>query len=309
MTSFPPKSVATTVAVIVTFHPDAQRLREGLQAILPQVAAVVVVDNGSWEPGLDAITASPRVTLIKLETNRGIGSAQNCGIEWAKNQGAEFVLLLDQDSVPASAMVDHLVQAHDRLRAAGLQVGAVGPAQLDGFEASRARFTRFRRARYSQVVVLPETPSLLCDMLIASGCLIPISVLNAVGSMNEDLFIDKVDTEWCLRVGRAGYSMHGVPAAKLHHRLGESVLTIAWWRGKRLPVHQPFRYYYMVRNSILLQRMPRMRWAWRAADLAQLAQIILFHGFLAPAARQNRPMILRGLRDGLSSISGPLAKP
>ncbi|WP_165393334.1 glycosyltransferase family 2 protein [Rivibacter subsaxonicus] len=298
----------STVAVVVTFHPDAERLLEGLHAILPQVDAVVVVDNGSSAPILDAISELGRVTVLKLEANHGIGFAQNRGIDWARSRQADFVLLLDQDSVAADDMVARLRRAHDELAAGGVRIGPVGPAQVDGFNASLARFTCFRRARYSQVTVPPEKASMACDVLIASGSLIPITVLDAVGAMNEDLFIDKVDTEWCLRVGRAGYEIHGVPAARLYHRLGESALTVSWWRGKRLPVHKPFRYYYMVRNSILLQRMPRMRWGWRTADLSQMVQIILFHGLLAPASRQNRPMILRGLRDGISAVSGPISK-
>jgi rhamnosyltransferase len=296
----------STTAVVVTFHPDAERLIECLQAILSQVDEVVVVDNGSLSAVLDFVGDLGRVTVLRSAKNQGIAHAQNRGIEWARGRRSAFVLLLDQDSVPASDMVDRLRSAYERLEAGGSRVGAVGPAQVEGFGASRPRFTRFRWGSYSQVTTPPEASSLVCDVLIASGTLIPIAVLDRVGSMNEGLFIDKVDTEWCLRVCRAGLSIYGVPGAQLSHRLGESVLSISWWRGKRLPVHKPFRYYYMVRNSLLLQRMPNMRWAWRSADFVQMLKIIVFHGLLAPGAPQNRQMILRGLRDGLASISGPM---
>lgn len=299
----------TTMAIVVSYHPDAERLVEGLQAILPQVEAVVVVDNGSRAHVLDVIESFDRVTVLRLEGNFGIAHAQNVGIAWAKMQQAGFVLLLDQDSVAGEGMVDRLRQAHALLDESGIQVGAVGPSQVDGFGADLPTFTRFRCARYMQVKAPPETSSIDCDMLIASGTLIAIAVLDRVGTMNEGLFIDKVDTEWCLRARRAGLHIFGVPGAQLFHRLGESVLTVSWWRGKRLPVHKPFRYYYMVRNSLLLQRMPGMRWAWRAADLTQMLQIVLFHGLLAPNSRLNRQMIWRGLKDGLNAVSGPMPTP
>jgi rhamnosyltransferase len=301
-----PRQITNMIAVVVTFHPDAERLMEGLLAILPQVDGIIVVDNGSPAPALDSIATLHPVSVIRLEANRGIAYAQNRGIAIAKEREAAFVLLLDQDSVASAQMAIRLRSEYEALRAAGERVGAVGPAQSDGFNSDRPRFTRFQRGRYLQVEAPTESTSLPCDMLIASGTLIPIKVLDEVGTMNEGLFIDKVDTEWCLRVRRAGFSIHGIPGAKLFHRLGESVLTVRWWRGKRLPVHKPFRYYYMVRNSLLLQRLPGMRWAWRAADLSQLLQIILFHGLLAPNARQNWPMIWRGLRDGALAVSGPL---
>jgi rhamnosyltransferase len=297
-----------TVAVVITYQPDVERLMEGMSAILAQVDRVVVVDNGSAEHLLEPIESLDRTHVLKLGSNKGIAYAQNRGIEWAVTSGAGYVLLLDQDSVAGDGMVPRLQLTHDSLKASGLAVGAVGPAQVDGLGAGLPSFTRFRRARYMQVEAQPGTPWVACDMLIASGTLISVEALNKVGLMNEGLFIDKVDTDWCLRAHRAGLLTFGVPDAKLFHRLGESVLTVTWWKGKRLPVHKPFRYYYMVRNSVLLQRTPGMRWAWRMADLSQALQIVLFHGLLAPNAGLNRPMIWRGLRDGLGALSGPMPR-
>ena len=298
--------VSATVAVVVTYFPDADRLNECLNAILPQVDEVVVVDNGSDAAALDGVIAMPRVSVVRLSSNFGIASAQNRGIERALELRAAYVLLLDQDSVAAPEMAHRLRVACEALVATGTRVGAVGPAQIDALSAANPRFTEFRWGRYLQVEAPSGARSVSCDMLIASGTLIPVVALGAIGPMDEGLFIDKVDTEWCLRARQCGFGLFGVPGAKLHHRLGESVLTIRWWRMKRLPVHKPFRYYYMVRNSVLLQRTRQMGWAWRAADFTQTVQIMLFHGLLAPGARLNRAMIYRGLQDGLRSVTGPM---
>jgi len=48
------------------------------------------------------------------------------------------------------------------------------------------------------------------DMLIASGCLIPADVLRDVGLMDDALFIDHVDTDWCMRARARGYRLLGV---------------------------------------------------------------------------------------------------
>ena len=301
-----PAQAPTTVAVVVTFRPDVARLTESLQAVLPQVDRVVVVDNGSPDGVLDHLAGLDRVSVLPLGSNLGIARAQNRGIEWARGQHAGFVLLLDQDSVAAPDMVARLREAHAELSAQGVPVGALGPMQADATGTAHPRFTRFQRGRYLQVEAPPGARSVPCDMLIASGTLVSLEVLDQVGAMNEGLFIDKVDTEWCLRLQRGGRTLHGVPGALLHHRLGESTLTVAWWRGKRLPVHKPFRYYFMVRNSVLLQRMSGMPWRWRWADLSQVLQIIVFHGWMAPGAAANRPMILRGLRDGLWGLTGAM---
>ena len=233
MTPDAPKQRNRTVAVVVTYHPDTDRLMESLRSILPQVHSVIVVDNGSPETALESIATLDRVIVERLETNCGIAFAQNRGFALAKQINAGFVLLLDQDSVASTDMVMRLQAVFDVLAARGARLAAIGPAQLDGLNAGAPRFTRFRRGRYMQIQAAPETTSVACDMLIASGTLIPIEVFDVVGAMNEGLFIDKVDTDWCIRAQRAGYSIHGVPGAALFHRLGESVLTVGWWRGKR----------------------------------------------------------------------------
>ena len=102
---------AGVVAVVVTYQPALDVLEQLLDALIPQATSVVVVDNGShsdlaaWNSERD-IRA---VELLLLGENRGIAAAQNAGIQWARNRGAGYVLLMDQDSIPAADMVEKLV--------------------------------------------------------------------------------------------------------------------------------------------------------------------------------------------------------
>ncbi|MEZ5718442.1 MAG: glycosyltransferase [Burkholderiaceae bacterium] len=94
----------------MTFQPDCDALLAQIEALRPQVAHMVIVDNAStvdlpaWRreavPQVDAV--------LRMERNLGIGGAQNRGIDWARAQGASHVLLMDQDSVPAADMVAFL---------------------------------------------------------------------------------------------------------------------------------------------------------------------------------------------------------
>ena len=104
-------------AVVVTFEPDPEGLRELLARLAPQVATVLVVDNASARqpPRL----ARDEATLIPLTRNAGIAAAQNIGIRTAVGLGATFVLLMDQDSLPAADMVTQLLNAHDQAAASG----------------------------------------------------------------------------------------------------------------------------------------------------------------------------------------------
>ena len=47
--------------------------------------------------------------------------------------------------------------------------------------------------------------------VITSGSFIPISIFNDVGFMREELFIDFVDIDWCLRARAKGYEIVSLP--------------------------------------------------------------------------------------------------
>ncbi|HNT39983.1 MAG TPA: glycosyltransferase family 2 protein [Rubrivivax sp.] len=293
-------SVPGVTAVVVSHHPEPAALIALLAALADAVRSVIVVDNAS--PALPALP--PGVRLIQLERNRGVAAAQNVGMRAALQAGADQVLLLDQDSLPLPGMVAALQEGLRAAAAAGLRPAAAGPLVVD--EGGQGEgFVRFRRGRYEAIAPAGQA-WVDCDLLIASGTLIPATALRAIGEMDEALFIDKVDTEWCLRAAAAGWQLVGVPAARLQHRLGLRMLPLWFFGWRHLAVHAPFRYYYMWRNGLLLRRRPQATAAWKRADLRQLRSLLLYFGLLAPGRWARLRMMTRGLADGWRNRTGPL---
>lgn len=292
---------ADVVAVIVSYHPDVQALARLVDTLGRQTGTVVVVDNAS--PSLPELP--PAVQLIRLPRNLGVAAAQNAGLQVAQRLGARFALLLDQDSLPAADMTAQLLAAWHDASGQGLRVGAVGPRIIDPQGRSEG-FVVFGGGRYRALPADEGQAWMPCDMLIASGTLLPLDVVNEVGAMAEPLFIDKVDTEWSLRAASRGYLLLGAPRALLHHRLGLRERRLWFFGWRRLAQHAPFRYYYMVRNGLLLRRLPHAHAAWRRADLRQLLSLLLYFGLLAPGRLANLRMMWRGLLDGRRGVGGPL---
>lgn len=294
---------SSVCAVVVAYYPEPAELRALLGALLGQVAATVVVDNTS--PG------SPRAVPAQIEgatdvlrqtCNVGLAAAQNLGIGWARLRGYRYVLILDQDSLPAYGMVAALLQALQRLGATG-KVAAVGPRFHDSLEDRDAPFVRigfpFNRKRYCE----REEQTVGADFLISSGALIPMAVLDAVGDMDAGLFIDNVDLEWSFRARARGYGLHGVCGATMHHRLGDTRHPLPLWLGP-VVVHGSERLYYMMRNRVTLYRMQHTPAVWVAQDVPRvLVKLFLFGALIGPRGRHVRYM-LRGLWDGLCGKKG-----
>jgi rhamnosyltransferase len=285
-------------AIVVTYRADPLALAALVAAVVPQVGRLAIVANDAAP-----LDAGSGVTILRQAANIGLAAGFNAGIAFARDQGFDRVLLLDQDSEPAPGMVRELASA---LAAAGAtaRIGAVGPSFHDVRELHAAPFVRFgfplnRKQRAAPGELVPA------DFLISSGCLVPLAVLDAVGDMDADLFIDNIDLEWSCRARAAGYGLLGVGAARMRHRLGDARRALPLGLG-RVVVHGPLRLYYMMRNRVLLYRMPHVPRVWVAQDVLRVpVKFLLFSVLIGPRLRNMRCM-LAGLRDG---AAGRAARP
>jgi rhamnosyltransferase len=299
-------AAARVAAVVVTCDPDLARLQRLLEALSPQVADIIVVDNGSDCAIGEIVVLARNASLLALAENRGIACAQNAGIAQARTRGASHVLLMDQDSVPAPGMVAALLAALRAKEAAGVRVAAVGPRYADARHGERSPFVRVRWGWVGRVPCRRSDDVLEVDHLIASGSLLPMAALDAVGPMCEDLFLYYVDIEWGLRAARAGWRSFGVCAARMSHVLGDEPLRLL---GVALPRRDPLRHYYLFRNAVRLYRLDGAPRSWKVADaLRMAARFCLYLAFAAPRREQARMMLL-GIRHGWSGVGGRFDDP
>lgn len=306
-----PGSTAPTfqgiVAVVVTYNPDPELLSELCRLTRPQVEHIELVDNGSGPEALAMLESICRNTeglhLNALGRNLGIGAAQNAGIATARARGADYVLLLDHDSLPAPDMVARLRAAIERQPAGSPPVAAAGPRYADERQTTNpSPFVRLEGFKRVRCECQHENELIEVEHLIASGSLIPMSVLDIVGDMDESLFIDYVDIEWCLRATDAGFRVLGVCNARMQHQLGETPIHFL---GKHLPDHSPIRHYYLIRNALLLQRMPHISLRWKLVDAWQTVMKFGFYALVATPRWPRIRMMTRGLFDGLRGRGGP----
>lgn len=292
-------------AVVVSYHPDPLVIATLIDAVTMQVGAVVLVDNasdGRWQPALAANLQAAGGALIGLPCNLGLAAAQNVGIDWAREHGYRYVSLLDQDSEPGADMVASLRRALTTLEAAG-PVAAVGPSFHDVREQRDAPFVRIRFPFNRKLWCERSDSTIACDFLISSGMLIPMTALDQVGAMDAGLFIDNIDLEWGFRARAHGFSLHGVCAATMHHRLGDTRRQLPFGLGQ-VVVHGPLRLYYMMRNRLLLYRRPHTPRRWVAQDLPRVLVKLALFGVLIGPRRSNLRCMLRGLHDGLRGRQG-----
>lgn len=280
---------SNTVAVVVTLDPSPEILAN-LSALLPQVRRVVVVDNGSGPSSLGVLTAAssiPVVQVLRNETNEGIARALNQGAAVAFDLGAEWLLTLDQDAAPGQEMVRVAGETFDAY-SGDRPVAVIGSEAVDGERFGSAPRGR-AHAAWSEV-----------RAVITAGSFVSLAVLWGLGRYREDMFIDYVDIEFCLRARSAGYAILQSHVPSLAHRIGQPTVRQIGPRVVTPTNHSAVRRYFITRNRLWIwsrfwRREPRFVAADLLASKKELIKLLLFE--------DDRPAKLRamwaGVRDGL----------
>ncbi|MHB8978137.1 MAG: glycosyltransferase family 2 protein [Trichloromonadaceae bacterium] len=292
-------------AVFVTYNPDLSVLEMAISAIINQVDCIYIIDNASNEPLDDFVARFCSVKGVFLCDNLGIAAGFNVGIEYARNAGYRYLLLLDQDSIPPANMVSRYSVVMENLLSNDQPVAAIGPRYRDYRTGQESRFFQFKWFRNSYKSQSSTSLIEQSDFLISSGSFYSVSVFERIGKFDEKLFIDHVDTEWCHRALNSGFKLFGVPAIVLDHSLGEGSIRFWFFRWRIQPMHKPFRLYYVTRNSLLLYQMAHVPWKWITGDILRLFRLMTMYLIFSPDRIESICWFIRGMIDGVRKVVGP----
>lgn len=302
------------IAVVVAYQPEMATFLPLLEQLARQADEVVIVDNSVSgdnrvvECLTNSFVESGRFSVIRLGENFGVGTALNIGIQEALRKLADFVLLSDQDSCPDDGMVENLCRVYAELTAQGVRVGAIGPTFLDLNTSLTFPFQADLPGKffYGHKGSTVEEPHVEALSLITSGSLIPAEVIQVVGPMREDFFIDNVDVEWCHRARSMGYRIFGTGWATMYQRLGEAKLRVWYLRWRYESEYSPIRSYYRLRNLVALWKLDFIDWRWKVRNTWYGLGVVYTHTFFAK--KQNAKHLLmaaKGVWHGLTNRMGP----
>ena len=290
-------------AVFVCFYPDFELFRSALLALSGQVGKIVVVNNGAdaqieqWLNGND-------VVHLNYQKNLGVATAHNKGIEWAASHDFKYVMLMDQDSVASPNMVATMAASARQLELDGIKYAAIGPKIVSMKTGDPHPIIRLGLISNTRPYDDAMNKAMDVDILISSGTLIPLEVINEIGNMNEGLFIDNVDIEWCFRAKYKGYKLYIEPNAVLRHNLGDSTKKILLLGNMPMVLHKPIRLYYMMRNRIRLYSLVHTPTIWIVHDFFRVIAKFLIFSLLISPRKANAAMMLRGIADGVRGVKG-----
>jgi GT2 family glycosyltransferase len=263
----------------------------------------LVTDNGSSQELGDTITGRfESVELIRNSTNLGFAGGMNVGIRRALDLKADYLLLLNNDTVIDPAMVRALVEAARQHPDAGI----VGPLEFfhdspdvvssaglrcdlrRAYQGPPLRMGERDRGQFSGVHEV-DAPS-------GTAMLVPAAAVREVGLLDEALYLYVEDIDWAFRMRMAGKPVYVAFEARLWHRVAASS------GGEDSPSVS----YYHTRNSfVVCARHAPLRGPRGWLRHVEILLANLLHALRCRRPVENVRAVLSGWRDYLRGRLGP----
>lgn len=283
-------------AIIVSYNPDSN-LFDSINLLLNQVEKVIIVDNGSKEKYVKYIKSinEDKIEIILNKENLGIATALNIGVRKALENGYEWILTMDQDSKASPDMVKKMFNVYNSInREERKDILSIFPNFVDERIQSIEENSNMNSYEY-------------VDADITSGNLLRREVFEKVGFFDDSLFIDLVDTDFCMRLNEKGIKMIKIRDAVLYHSLGESKTIKGILGSFNTSNHSALRRYYMTRNRFYIWEKYKGLNSFTLNRDKKLFKKEFVKIILGEKDKVNKiKMVLRGYKDYKKGIKGKL---
>lgn len=251
-------------AVIVSYNCDLNILNS-INRIKDKVEKIVIVDNGSEERSKNILKniKESKVEIIYNMQNLGIATALNIGVKKCINYKCKWILTLDQDSICEDNMIQNMLRYYYSLDIRKREkVGILAPKHIKVLDTKTDKFILDYSGDITGTEIVAE---------ITSGNLVNVDVFEKCGYFKEELFIDYVDFEYCLRIRKYGFKIFIINEAILVHTLG--VPKKIRFLNKQLvySTHSEIRHYYIARNRLYVwQNYFKKEFWWIFIDFVKM---------------------------------------
>jgi GT2 family glycosyltransferase len=243
------KRSPSVVAVVLTWN-DTRMTDACVASLLDNdhlPLHVIVVDNGSREPcGKQIQERYPCIELVALPENRGFTGGCNAGLRRALACGADYIFLLNNDTVVDRTAISRLVRELEDRTDAGAATPLIlfpGKERNVQFYTSVIKRDRAMHYRYPMKpipVASREWPTVETEFAPACALMFRTAALREVGIFDEGFGTNWEDYDLCLRFTDAGWRLLSIGQAEVVH-VG----------GATTGVTSPYITYYHVRNRLV----------------------------------------------------------
>lgn len=276
---------------IITYNPTLTDVSTCLEALCNQVERVIIVDNASKNVKSlqEVVSKYANVTLVKNSQNIGFAKALTQVFEWAKSQGFNWVLTLNDDSVVPSNMISEYKKI---LESQGNLVN-----QKNAKNSKIAIVCSLLKNRLDGTILHSKCHK---DECITSGSLTSVEAWQKIGGFDEWLEIDGVDFDFSRRLVRAGWKIVECQNVIMEHQIGKARSINLIIKHPIVWNHNANRKYYIARNMQVVDY--KMGTYSYAKSLRAVVRDMIFVALWEKNKFAKIRAMIRGFKDGQQKI-------
>lgn len=234
------------ITVVIPVYNGQNYLPDCLNSLEEQTVPpeqIIVVDNASTDSSQKFLTSiqhqGSSIQVFFNKKNLGFAKACNQGIEEAIKNRADYVFLLNQDTICEKDCLGKLLEAaekQDNFFALQPLILCWPQKELIQTSGDRIHFLGFGHSgNYKKQYNIRTLEHLNNDITYASGAAMFINVraLREVGLFDEDLFMYHEDLDLGLRARFLGYQIILAPRAIVYHKYTEGIPSHRWYWSER----------------------------------------------------------------------------
>lgn len=216
----------------------------------------VVVDNGSTDGSIEAIRrAFPDVPILEAGSNLGFAGGNNLAIKWALSKGAEWILLLNNDTIVSPDFLQAFMEAAKQkpnAKILGAKIYRYDQTNtidhLGGcWNPNTGEFESFAHGQNDNGVSFEDMQKV--DYVCGAAFFMHRSVPDTIGLLEDRFFLFWEESDFCFRANRSGFEVWTAPKAKIWHKVsasfigGKPHMHYFWWRSRLLWIERncPFK--------------------------------------------------------------------
>ena len=240
------------VAIIVLNWNGRSFLKDCLDSLLlldyPNYK-IIVVDNASLDGSPEFIESHfPDICLIRNKKNYGFAEGNNIGIRFALAHGADYVVLLNNDTQVEADFLTYLIQRGEEDKEIGILGGKVlmffAPHIVNstGINLNKIAFGWDRDFGEDTFLLKREQG----EVLAVTGCLMAIKkeVFDKIGLLDPKYFAYYEDVDFCIRLWKyTSYRVEYVPESVIYHKFSSS-FTGESYSKKYLMLKNQYRIFF-----------------------------------------------------------------
>ena len=297
------------VAIIIKYSKNKKFNLKKIHSIQQQVDKIFIIDNSPKEA---CYRKNKKIDYFFLGENYGISYAQNFGIFQALKNFYTHCILVDQDTSFEKNYIKQAIKIYKTNK----NITAIAPNLFDQNKKIELglvkRFFLFKKninslyeKKKNIVNILKKTTSITyITETMSSGTIIKLKDISTVGFMNDDLFLDWVDFEWCWRLRKYNKFIVGLSEIFAFHHLGSSKIKFLF---KIYHTHSLLRYCYILRNGIALSLYSSSApISWRINIFVNTVRYFLGSIILNKFNPKQVVILLKALKEGFLCRGGKI---